>query len=104
MRHYEAMYIVDADTSDENLTATLDKYKKVIMDGGGEVSEAGKWEKGRRPLAYEIKHDNKKKKEGLYLLMQFTSGSDVPQELDRIFRISDEVIRHIIVRQNDSEE
>ena len=104
MRHYEAMYIVDADTSDENMTATLEKYKKVVTDGGGEVSEAGKWEKGRRALAYEIKHDNKKKKEGLYLLMQFTADSEVPKELDRIFRISDEVIRHIIVRQNDREE
>ena len=104
MRHYEAMYIVDADTSDENLTATLEKYKKVVTDGGGEVSDAGKWEKGRRPLAYEIKHDNKKKKDGMYLIMHFISGSDVPQELDRIFRISDEVIRHIIVRQDHSEE
>ncbi len=104
MRHYEAMYIVDADTSDETLETILEKYKKVVTDGGGEVSEAGKYEKGRRPLAYEIKHDNKKKREGLYLMMQFTSESKVPKELDRIFRISDEIIRHIIVRQDDGEE
>jgi small subunit ribosomal protein S6 len=104
MRHYEAMYIVDADTSDEAYDTIIEKYKKVVTDGGGEVSEAGKWEKGRRPLAYEIKHDNKKKREGLYILMQFTSENKVPKELDRIFRINDEIIRHIIVRQNDSEE
>ena len=104
MRHYEAMYIVDADTSDEAYDTIIEKYKKVVADGGGEVSEAGKWEKGRRQMAYEIKHDNKKKREGLYILMQFTSESKVPKELDRIFRISDEVIRHIIVRQNDREE
>ena len=104
MRHYEAMYIVDADTSDEAYDTIIEKYKKVVTDGGGEVSEAGKWEKGRRPLAYEIKHDNKKKREGLYILMQFTSESKVPKELDRIFRINDEIIRHIIVRQDDSEE
>jgi len=104
MRHYETMYIVDADTSEESLETILAKYKKVITDGGGEVSEAGKWEKGRRPLAYEIKHDNKKKREGLYILMHFTSESKVPKELDRIFRINDEIMRHIIVRLDDSEE
>lgn len=100
MRHYEAMYIVDADTPDEALEAIIEKYKKVITDGGGEVSEAGKWEKGRRLLAYEIA----KKREGMYLLMQFTSGSDVPKELDRIFKINDEIMRFLIVRQDDDEE
>ena len=104
MRHYEAMYIVDADTPDETLEATLEKYKKVVTDGGGEVSEAGKWDKGRRQLAYEIKQGNKKQREGMYLMMQFTSGADVPKELDRIFRISDEVIRHLVVRQDQDEE
>jgi len=104
MRHYEAMYIVDADTPDESLEPIIEKYKKVVTDGGGEVSEAGKWEKGRRPLAYEITHENKKKREGMYLLMQFTSESEVPKELDRIFRINDEIMRHIIVRQDPDEE
>src|SRR5579871_4116354 len=100
MRHYEAMYIVDADTPDESLEPIIEKYKKVVTDGGGEVSEAGKWEKGRRPLAYEIN----RKREGLYILMQFQSDAAVPKELDRIFRISDDVIRHLIVRQDEDEE
>ena len=100
MRHYEAMYIVDADTPDESLEPIVEKYKKVVTDGGGEVTEAGKWEKGRRPFAYEIE----KKREGMYLLMQFQANSEVPKELDRIFRINDEVIRHLIVRQDSDEE
>jgi len=100
MRHYEAMYIVDPDTSDEELEPVVEKYKKIVTDGGGEVSDASKWEKGRRPLAYEIA----KKREGTYILMQFTSNADVPKELDRIFRISDDVIRHLIVRQDEDEE
>ena len=41
MRHYEAMYIVDADTPDELLEPIIEKYKKVVVDGGGEVTEAG---------------------------------------------------------------
>jgi len=100
MRHYEAMYIVDADTPDENLDPIIEKYKKVVTDGVGEVSEAGKWEKGRRAMAYEIS----KKREGMYLMMQFTSSPDVPKELDRIFRINDEILRHLVVRQDLDEE
>ena len=100
MRHYEAMYIVDADTPDEGLESIIAKYKKVVTDGGGEVTEAGKWEKGRRQLAYEIN----KKREGMYLLMQFQANSEVPKELDRIFRINDDVIRHLVVRQDSDEE
>ena len=100
MRLYEAMYIVDADTPDENLEPIIGKYSKVVTDGGGEVREAGKWDKGRRSLAYEIA----KKRDGLYILMQFTSNGDVPKELDRIFKINDDVIRHLIVRQDVDEE
>ncbi|HZP83452.1 MAG TPA: 30S ribosomal protein S6 [Chthonomonadaceae bacterium] len=100
MRHYEAMYIVDPDTSDEDLEPIIEKYKKIVTDGGGEVGETGKWEKGRRPLAYEIA----KKREGIYILMQFQSEAAVPKELDRIFRISDDVLRHLVVRQDEDEE
>ena len=100
MRHYEAMYIVTADTSDEALPDVIEKYKKVVTDGGGEVTEADKWEKGRRIFAYPIG----KKREGIYILMQFQSDSKVPKELDRIFRINDEIIRHIVVRQDKDEE
>ncbi len=60
MRHYEAMYIVDADTPDEVLDTIVEKYSKVVTEAGGEVVEAGKWDKGRRPLAYDIA----KKREG----------------------------------------
>ena len=100
MRRYEAMYIVDADTPDESLDPVIEKYNKIVTDGGGEVVESAKWEKGRRPLAYEIA----KKRDGLYVLMQFKSDAAVPKELDRIFKISDDVIRHLIVRQDVDEE
>ncbi len=100
MRHYEAMYIVDADTPDEVLDVTVEKFSKVVVDAGGTVVEAGKWDKGRRPLAYDIN----KKREGMYLLMQFTCENEAPKELDRIFKISDEIMRFIIVRQDPAEE
>ena len=100
MRHYEAMYIVDADTPDEELDPIIEKYKKVVSEAGGEVGECGKWDKGRRALAYEIS----RKREGMYILMQFQSGAETPKELDRIFKINDDVIRHLIVRQDEDEE
>ena len=100
MRHYEVIYLVDAETQDEDLEPILEKYKKVVTDGGGEVTEAGKWEKGRRQMAYEIN----KKREAIYVMMQFQADAEVPKELDRIFRISDDVFRHIIVRQDEDEE
>jgi len=100
MRHYEAMYLVDAETAEEDLEPIIEKYKKVVTDGGGEVSDAGKWEKGRRPMAYEIN----KKREAIYVIMHFQANSEVPKELDRIFRISDDTFRHIVVRTDDDEE
>jgi len=94
------MYIVDADLNEEQLTPILEKYKKVVTDMGGVVGETGKWEQGRRKLAYEVA----KRREGLYILMNFEAPPDVPLELDRVFRISDDVFRHIIVRQDEDEE
>lgn len=93
MRQYEAMYIVDAELSDEQLEPIIEKYKKVVTDMGGTVSDAGKWEQGRRKLAYEING----RREGIYILMNFEAGPEVPKELDRVFRISDDVFRHLIV-------
>ena len=64
----------------------------MVTDNGGEIIAAGRWDKRR--LAYEIKGV----REGGYVLMYFTAEASLPQELDRIFRISDEVLRHIIIR------
>ena len=100
MRHYEAMYIVDAELTDEQLEPVMEKYKKVVADMGAVVGETGKWEQGRRRLAYPIE----KRREGMYVLMNFEANADVPLELDRVFRISDDVFRHLIVRQNEDEE
>lgn len=100
MRQYEALYIVDAEVTEEDLASIVEKYKKVVTDMGGEVTDAGKWEHGRRRFAYEIAG----RREGMYVLMNFTSNSTVPLELDRIFRISDDVFRHMVCRKDQDEE
>ncbi len=100
MRHYETMYIVDPDVSEEALEAIIARFNTVITDGKGEVLESGLWDRGRRQLAYPIN----RKREGIYVLMQYVAEPEVPKELDRLFRISDDIMRHLIVRTDDKEE
>ena len=100
MRHYEAMYIVDPDVLEDQMEPIIERYKQVVTDMGGVVTEAGLWEQGRRPLAYPING----RREGVYVLMQFEAGQNVPAELDRVLRISDNVLRHIIVKLDPDEE
>ena len=92
VRPYEALYIVPPELSDEDITAITEKYKKAAEDQGGEVESVNRWDKRR--LAYDIKGHG----EGIYVLMTFKGEPKVEVELDRVFRIADEVIRHLIVR------
>ena len=91
-RHYESMYIVDANLTDEQVDSIIAKYSSVIADQGGTVNAVGRWDKRR--LAYEIQG----RREGLYILMFFEAEPAVAKELDRIYRISDDVFRHLITR------
>jgi small subunit ribosomal protein S6 len=91
---YEAVFIVDVNTPDDQYTAVIEKYSGVITRGGGVVDDVDRWEPRR--LAYEIKS----RREGLYTVVNFTSEPAAKDELDRIFRISDDTLRHIIVKQD----
>ena len=92
IRNYEALYIVDPALSDEQIESIIARHSTVIADQGGEVKAAGKWEKRR--LAYEIMG----RREGIYILMFFDGEPAVAKELGRVFRIADDVVRHIITR------
>ncbi|MHB9038109.1 MAG: 30S ribosomal protein S6 [Armatimonadota bacterium] len=92
IRNYETLYIVDANLADDQINPIIAKYSTLVTDQGGEVQAHAKWDKRR--LAYEIKG----RREGTYILMYFTGEPAVEKELDRVFRISDEIIRHIILR------
>lgn len=90
MKNYEVLFILDPvmDVSEKN--AMIERVKEIINDGG-EAGEVDIW--GNRKLAYEIN----KKKDGFYVLIQFKANADMPKELDRRLRISDSIMRHIIV-------
>jgi small subunit ribosomal protein S6 len=94
-RKYEAMYIVRPDMADGDLDKLAERFKAVVEEKGGKVANAGKWEK--RKLAYELRGH----KEGNYVLMNFESGPAVPQELNRLLGIHDDVIRHRIYKLDD---
>ena len=93
MRKYETIFILNPSLDEEAVKATVEKFKGVIENNGGTVENVDFW--GRRKLAYEIN----KISEGFYTLFNFSAGPELPKELDRLFRINDSVIRHIIVKE-----
>jgi small subunit ribosomal protein S6 len=93
MRKYETIFILHPSLDEEAVKANIEKFKGVIENGGGVVDNVDFW--GKRKLAYEIK----KIGEGYYTLFNFSANPELPKELDRIFRITDGVVRHIIVNQ-----
>ncbi len=94
---YEAVYIVGADLGDEQIGVVSTKYRQIVENGGGTVEKVDVWE--RRKLAYEIKG----RTEGIYIVMQFRSKPDVEAELRRIFQISEDQIRFLIVRRDEED-
>ena len=91
--NYEAVYILNPDLTEEQIAAQVARFKAVV-EADGTVSGVEEW--GKRRLAYPINDLN----EGYYVLMTFSAAPAIPQELDRIFRISDSVMRSIIVSKD----
>ncbi len=94
-RKYESIYIVKPELADADVQKIADRFKGVIEEHGGTVEKAGKWDK--RKLAYEIAGF----REGNYVIMNFEAAGEIPQELSRLMRISDDVIRHRIYKIED---
>jgi small subunit ribosomal protein S6 len=91
---YEAIYIVDATLAEDQVKTIIEKYAGVIAKANGSVEDTDIWDP--RKLAYEIKGH----REGRYIVVNFLGDAACKNELDRIFRISDDVIRHMIVKQD----
>jgi small subunit ribosomal protein S6 len=97
MNRYEIMYIVAAALDDEAKDAVVETVEGIIADGGEVVNTE---RIGLRKLAYPIR----KKNEGYYVLMEFKAPADLPKELDRRLRISDNVVRHLIINLDDNKD
>lgn len=92
MRKYEAMYIISPNLDEAATKETVEKFQNLITSHGGEIENLK--EMGKRRLAYEIEEF----REGFYVLITFKSQPDFIAELERVFRITDSVIRYIIVK------
>ncbi|WZL73119.1 30S ribosomal protein S6 [Clostridiaceae bacterium 35-E11] len=90
MRRYEAMFILKSNLEEERKNELVEKFKSIV-EADGEIESVDVW--GNRKLAYPINKMN----EGYYVLMTFKANADVPKELDRNLKISDDVMRHLTV-------
>ncbi len=95
VQSYESLFICPAGLPAEEIEVLIEKAKQIITQNGGLILSADKW--GRRKLAYPIK----KHREGFYLYLKFESPTTLIKSLEHFFRMTEEVIRHIIVRLNE---
>lgn len=94
MTKYETMYILRPELEAEAYDALVEKFKGIIESEKGEMTNVNIM--GRRKLAYEV---DKKFREGYYVLFNYTGEANVVNELERNFRISDDVIRYLILKE-----
>jgi small subunit ribosomal protein S6 len=93
LRDYEVLYIVRADLDDDKVQEAVKRVNTLIERAGGTVERTNLW--GKRKLAYEVKHQ----KEGSYVLQDFQVAPERVPELEAALKITEEVLRHLIVRK-----
>ncbi|MCL2341762.1 MAG: 30S ribosomal protein S6 [Firmicutes bacterium] len=94
MNKYESVVIINPNLEDEAMKALIAKFSKLI-DSDGKVDSVE--ELGKKKLAYEIK----KNKEGYYVVFKFEANPDLIAELERQYRIADEIIKFIVIKQDE---
>lgn len=95
MRHYEIVFIVHPDQS-EQVPAMVERYKGLITGNGGRIHRLEDW--GRRQLAYTIQKVHK----AHYVLMNIECDQATLDELERGFRFNDAILRHLIIRREEA--
>ena len=91
-RQYELVYIVSPDATEQEITDLHTQIEQIVQRFHGTFDKTENW--GRRKLAYEIgKH-----REGTYVVETITGSGELMKEIDRRLRVTDQVIRHLIVR------
>lgn len=90
---YETIFVVDLTLGEDGVKGLVEKFTSLIA-ANGEVSEVNEW--GKRRLAYPINDMN----EGYYVLVNFTATAEFPAELERIFGITEGIMRSIIIKKN----
>ncbi|WP_124728575.1 30S ribosomal protein S6 [Staphylospora marina] len=91
VHNYELMFIVRPDVDEETLKAAREKVQSTIAANGGEITDVQ--DMGKRRFAYEID----KFREGIYTVYKFKAPTTVVKELDHLVRITDNIMRHLII-------
>ena len=91
MNRYEAIYIIKPTVEEDGIKALVEKFKG-IMEANGEIESLDEW--GKRKLAYLIDDFA----EGYYVYTKFRADQNVPKELERVFGITEDILRHMIIR------
>lgn len=93
MNKYETIIIISSRLTQEQTNAVISKVEKYINENGNIINTD---DKGIRKLAYNIKEHN----EGHYYLIEFESKEDSISELERLYRITDEILKFIVIRKD----
>ncbi|GAB2502240.1 30S ribosomal protein S6 [Pseudoxanthomonas sangjuensis] len=93
MRHYEIVFLVHPDQS-EQVPAMIERYKALVENGSGKIHRLEDW--GRRQLAYPIQNLVK----AHYVLLNIEAGQSVLAELTENFRFNDAVLRHLVIKRD----
>ena len=92
LHDYELVVIISSEVGDESLDGVIDNVSRFITGNGGAVSDVERW--GKKKLAYPIKNST----EGSYVLTRFQLKPTLSKELEANLRISEEVLRHLLIR------
>jgi small subunit ribosomal protein S6 len=94
MRHYETLFVINPDLSEEDTTQLIEKFSGVLSKGGADILKTDLW--GRRRLAYPIKKFSK----GFYVVLEYGSDPEAVAEMERLFRIDEKILRFLTVKKN----
>ncbi|MDX1804573.1 MAG: 30S ribosomal protein S6 [Alcanivorax sp.] len=95
MRHYEVVFLVHPDQS-EQVPAMIERYSAIVTDGKGTIHRLEDW--GRRQLAYPINKIHK----AHYVMLNIECDGETLGELENTFRFNDAVIRHLVIRRDNA--
>lgn len=93
LKKYETIFIINPEVGEESTKALVEKFKSMI-EASAQIENIDEW--GKRKLAYEIKD----KTEGYYVLVNFSSEPSFPAELERVYKISEEILKYIIINKD----
>jgi small subunit ribosomal protein S6 len=93
MNKYETIFIINTEVGEENVKALVEKFKN-MLETSAQLENIDEW--GKRKLAYPINDLN----DGYYVLANFSAEPSFPQELERVYKITDGIIKYMVIRKD----